>query len=79
MSVLGIILVLVLLAALVRILARRRPRAKRKAAIRDLLLYCEGDQELAERLMWNEMNAAPEIDFTTAARRAIQRLRRDQR
>lgn len=54
-------------------------KRRRRSAVRQLIRDCKGDQDLAERLMWQEMSQDPELSYTHAARLASARLRRDRR
>jgi hypothetical protein len=78
-DVLGIILVLVLVALAGRYLYRRSPKQRERRAIKALMLACGGDQELAERLIFAEMERQQDIGFGEAALRARRRLSRDRR
>lgn len=78
-DVLGIILVLVLVALAARYLYRRSPKQRERREIKALLLACRGDQELAERLIFAEMERQQDIGFGEAALRARRRLQRDRR
>lgn len=73
----GALLGLSLIGLLARTLWKRELRARRRTAVRELIQQCAGDQDLAERLMWQEMQDDPAVDFTDAARRATRRLQRD--
>lgn len=79
MDVLGLILVAVLLALGARWFLARRPKRRERAEIRRLLIDCDGDQDLVERLIFAEMQRQEGIGFAEAARRARNRLRRDRR
>ena len=77
LSVVGLCLVLVLAVVGYRQLDKRRPKQRQRAAIKALLQECHGDQELCERLLFAELERAPQLDYTQAAVRARKRLMRD--
>ena len=79
MDLLGILLVVVLLVLGGRYFHRRRPKQRERRQIKALLLACDGDQELVERLIFAEMEREDGIGFAEAARRARHRLSRDRR
>jgi hypothetical protein len=75
--ILGLIVLAVLFALGVRHLYNQRPSEQRRRQIKSLLQECNGDQELAERLIFVEMQRDESIDYAEAARRARSRLKRD--
>jgi hypothetical protein len=81
MDVFGVVLlvVVVLLVAVGGYLYRRRPKQRERRQINALLIACQGDQALAERLMFAEMQRDEHISYAEAARRALARLTRDRR
>jgi hypothetical protein len=54
-------------------------RGRRHAAEKELLQICLGNEGQAERLIEGEMNRAPGLSRDEAARRAVERYRRDNR
>jgi hypothetical protein len=78
MDVVGVVL-LVLLVAVGGYLYRRRPMQRERRQIKALSIACHGDQALAERLMFAELQRAEGISYAEAARRALARLTRDRR
>ena len=79
MSILGLALLAVLAVFAVRWLLAQRPARKERDQIRALMLECDGDQELVERLIFAEMQRHEGIGFGEAARRARRRMNRDRR
>lgn len=60
-------------------LVSRTPKGRERAQLRALLQTCHGDEQLAERLIFAEMQQDERLSFEQAARRANKRLRRDRR
>jgi hypothetical protein len=54
-------------------------RRRRFAAEKELRRICLGDERQAERLLASEMTRAPGVSRAEAARRAVERYRRDNR
>ena len=54
-------------------------RGRRYAAEKELRRICLGDERQTERLLESEMTRAPGISRAEAARRAVERYRRDNR
>ena len=54
-------------------------RGRKYAAEKELRRICLGDERQAERLLESEMTRAPGIARAEAARRAVERYRRDNR
>jgi hypothetical protein len=54
-------------------------RGRRDAAEKELRRICMGNEEQAERLIQSEMTRAPGMLRPEAARRAVERYRRDNR
>jgi len=79
MNLMGLALVAVLVMLGARKLYAKRPKQRERTKMRDLLLACHGDQMVAERLIFAELQRAPGLDFGEAAHRAHQRLQRDRR
>lgn len=79
MTLIALVAALALGATLWRLLPRWLGKRDRRRAVQELLHLCEGDQDLVERLLWQEMQQTPDIDYATAARRAAARLRKDRR
>jgi hypothetical protein len=78
-DLLGVALVVVLIVLAGRYLYQRSPKQRERRQIKALLIACDGDQDLAERLMFAEMEREDGIAFAEAARRAQKRLARDRR
>jgi hypothetical protein len=71
---------LILLAAVVgAIWLWRARRDRRHAAEKELRRICLGNERQAERLIESEMTRAPDMSRAEAARRAVERYRRDNR
>lgn len=79
MSTMAAALAFVLAVAAVRWLLRQRPSAQRHAALKTLLQYCDGDDELASRLVIRETERDEDLSLAQAANRATDRLKRDRR
>jgi hypothetical protein len=79
MNLIGIALAVVLAALAVRSLIAQRPKRRERAQIKALLVECDGDQDLVERLIFAEMERDDDIAYGEAARRARNRLKRDRR
>jgi hypothetical protein len=83
MSVLGVaVLVAVVVVAarwLYPRLKARTPKGRERAQLQALLQACHGDEHVAERLIFAEMQQDHDISFERAARRARKRLLRDRR
>jgi hypothetical protein len=54
-------------------------RGRKHAAEKELRRICLGDERQAERLLESEMTRAPGMSRAEAARRAVERYRRDNR
>ena len=54
-------------------------RGRRHAAERELRRICLGDERQVERLIEGEMTRAPRLSRAEAARRVVERYRRDNR
>jgi hypothetical protein len=54
-------------------------RGRRYSAEKELRRICLGDERQAERLLESEMTRAPGMSRAEAARRAVERYRRDNR
>jgi hypothetical protein len=54
-------------------------RGRRHAPEKELRRICLGDERQAERLLESEMTRAPGLSRAEAARRAVERYRRDNR
>lgn len=54
-------------------------RGRKYAAEKELRRICLGDERQAERLLESEMTRAPGMSRAEAARRAVERYRRDNR
>jgi hypothetical protein len=54
-------------------------RGRKAAAEKELRRICLGDERQAERLLESEMTRAPGMSRAEAARRAVERYRRDNR
>ena len=54
-------------------------RGRKYAAEKELRRICLGDERQTERLLESEMTRAPGISRAEAARRAVERYRRDNR
>ena len=78
-DLIGIALVAVLLVFGGRYLYQRSPKQRERRQIKSLMIDCDGDQELAERLIFAEMERQEGLSFAEAARRARNRLRHDRR
>ncbi len=78
-NAIGIVLLLVLLALGGRYLYQQSPKRRERRRIKALLLACDGDQELCERLIFAEMERDASLGFGQAAQRARERLARDRR
>lgn len=79
MNVIGIALAVVLGALGLRWLSAQSPKRHERAQIKALLIECDGDQDLVERLIFAEMEREEDIAYGEAARRARNRLKRDRR
>ena len=79
MRVMGMALLLVLVVLGGRWLYERRPARRERREIKELLLLCDGDQDLVERLVFRELERAEGLSMEQAARRARRRLARDRR
>jgi|1185.fasta_scaffold582507_2 hypothetical protein len=79
MNAIGMALAAVLGVLGVRWLLQQRPKRRERAQVKALMLECDGDQELVERLIFSEMDRDEGIDFAEAVRRARNKLRRDRR
>lgn len=81
MSILGLVLVAVLVIVggrwLHQRLERQKPKNRERAELRELLLECNGDDHLAQRLIFLEMQRDGDLNFEQAAKRARHRLKRD--
>jgi len=78
-NVIGLILVFVLCVLGARYLYQHSPKQRERRQIKALMLACDGDQELVERLIFAEMEREEGIGYGEAARRARNRLARDRR
>jgi hypothetical protein len=79
MNLIGIALAVVLAALGLRWLLAQRPKRRERAQIKALLIECDGDQDLVERLIFAEIEREDGIAYGEAARRARNRLKRDRR
>ena len=77
MNVMGLAIVAVLALLAFRYFRDVRPKRKTRSAFQELLAACDGDQDLAERLVFAEVQKAPDLDLGEAARRARKRLLKD--
>ena len=77
MDLLGIALVAVMIIVAARALYQRRPVTRQRTRMRELVRACHGDSELAERLVFAELQRAPGLDLGEAAHRAFKRLSRE--
>jgi Na+-transporting methylmalonyl-CoA/oxaloacetate decarboxylase gamma subunit len=74
-----LIVLVVLIVAIGGYLYRRRPKQRERKQIKALVIACRGDQALAERLMFAEMQRTEGISYADAARSALASLARDRR
>ncbi|MDD9934232.1 MAG: hypothetical protein OXT09_11550 [Myxococcales bacterium] len=77
MDILGIAVVIVLAIVAGRWLYARQPKQRERRELRELMLLCDGDSELAQRLVMRELERDEGLSTTEAARRARRRLARD--
>lgn len=78
MNVAAWVLLALLLAALGYFLFGRGGAAEQRE-VRRLIRVCNGDRELAERLIFSEMQRDTSLGIASAAQRARRRLARDRR
>jgi hypothetical protein len=79
MDVMGLALLAVLVVLGGRWLYERQPARRERNQIKELMLLCDGDEELVQRLVFRELEREPELSMGQAARLAARRLRRDRR
>lgn len=81
MSILGLVLVAVLVIVggrwAYQRLEAQKPKQRERRELRELLLECNGDDHLAQRLIFLEMQRDADLSFEQAAKRARTRLKRD--
>ena len=75
----GVAVVVVLLLVAARWLFERQPQRRERNQIKDLLLLCDGDEALVERLIFRELERDGSLSMGQAARLAARRLSRDRR
>lgn len=77
MDVVVTLVVLAVLGAAAYAFLRRRKTGGPRSEARALIEDCNGDQELAERLIFAEMQRDDAMTLSAAVRAARQRLKRD--
>jgi len=75
----GLAVLAVLAVFAYRFIDGRRPKKRERRELTELMQACDGDQDLAERLIYAEMEHQEGLSYAEAARRARARLARDRR